>query len=163
LATAGILAAASLSVLGGVERQRLRARCVLEAGLLTASERVTSGARDNGVTTSYEAYHACNAPNERADALHALIGVLAVTLLAGAIAWLQPGWKIRRQRLRALRRDDDPELYGALHDLTRVAGLRRPPTFLLDPLGRGLPRRPDRLRGRPARARRRRRGRGLAG
>jgi Zn-dependent protease with chaperone function len=61
-----------------------------------------------------------------------LSGVAALIVATGALYWAMPGWRIKRQELDYLLADDDPELTARLLELTREAGLPRPPIFLVD-------------------------------
>lgn len=81
-----------------------------------------------------EAFTGCVASVGRITAALTLGGVAALLGVAGAIYWLYPGWKIRREGLEPLEPEDAPELPAYLDDLSREAGLSRAPTFLLNPL-----------------------------
>nr|WP_246496981.1 M48 family metalloprotease [Sphaerisporangium rubeum] len=54
--------------------------------------------------------------------------VFAILLYA-----LHPPWIIRRSRLTPLNQNESPDLIGELNDLSRQAGLSRPPRWLLAP------------------------------
>jgi Zn-dependent protease with chaperone function len=85
-------------------------------------------------TAASEAFTACVASVGRITAALTLGGVAALLGVAGAIYWLYPGWKIRREGLEPLEPEDAPELVAYLDDLSHEAGLSRAPTFLLNPL-----------------------------
>ena len=85
-------------------------------------------------TAASEAFAKCTASVGRITAALTLGGVASLLGVAGAIYWLYPDWKIRRERLAPLEPEDAPELVAYLDDLSREAGLSRAPTFLLNPL-----------------------------
>jgi Zn-dependent protease with chaperone function len=62
------------------------------------------------------------------------IGLLLLAAVTGAIYWCYPIWEVRRLRLTPLDPAEAPELYATLRQLCHVAGLRRPPEFLWNPL-----------------------------
>ena len=85
-------------------------------------------------TAASEAFTRCVASVGRITAALTLGGVAALLGVAGAIYWLYPDWKIRREGLEPLEPGDAPELVAYLDDLSHEAGLSRAPTFLLNPL-----------------------------
>ena len=85
-------------------------------------------------------FRQCLTPANRAWDAWAGCGILIVFALAALLYVLHPwrkinrwqtgGWRISRQRARALATDMDPALAAALAQLSREAGLSRPPVWL---------------------------------
>ena len=61
-------------------------------------------------------------------------GVAVLGVLALALYLAHPAWRRRRGRLVPLTEEDAPELLEELGRLSRMAGLRRPPAFVWNPL-----------------------------
>lgn len=62
-----------------------------------------------------------------------LAGILALLATAALLYYVQPYWRIGRSRLVPLHPVDAADVLAALHGMAARAGLRRPPTFLVDP------------------------------
>ncbi|WP_157740301.1 M48 family metalloprotease [Micromonospora auratinigra] len=75
----------------------------------------------------------CVAPVERPTAAWVLVGLAVLLAVAVVLHLATPGWIRRRGRLVEITADGFPRLHAELVRLTAVAGLGRPPTFLLDP------------------------------
>jgi peptidase M48-like protein len=76
----------------------------------------------------------CVEPFERWQASLICVGVALLFVVALVIYWVFPAAMIRRRRLIALDDAGLPAIAAALIELSRLAGLRRPPIALLDPL-----------------------------
>lgn len=61
-------------------------------------------------------------------------GMLGLLVVAALLYYLQPYWRIARSRLVPLDPLDAAEVLAALNSLATQAGLRRQPTFLVDPV-----------------------------
>ena len=83
-----------------------------------------------------DAFQSCIAPVEQRKAGWILGGVGLVLVSALAFYLAYPYAKIRRGRLRRLTERDAPEVFADLQALSREAGLKRPPTFVWNPLRR---------------------------
>ncbi|HEX6345639.1 M48 family metalloprotease [Umezawaea sp.] len=104
---------------------------------------------DSGVPLTYvppqtlDEGTAMRVPMERAQACMAefmparlawlAAGMLVLLLVVAVVYRLQPWWRIRRNGLVPLDVPDGSPLAAELRSLVEVAGLRRAPTFLLDP------------------------------
>ncbi|MFI5932213.1 M48 family metalloprotease [Actinoplanes sp. NPDC051494] len=77
----------------------------------------------------------CSAGLERDRALVVTGGVVLLILVTAVLGWLRPWLRNRRDRLAALREDDDPELTAALRDLVTLSGLPRGPVFMTGSYG----------------------------
>ncbi|NJP35330.1 M48 family metalloprotease [Micromonospora thermarum] len=75
----------------------------------------------------------CLAPFEQAQAGWVLVGLAVLLAVAAALFLTTPGWIRRRGRLVEVTPGRFPRLHAELVRLTSVAGLARPPSFLLDP------------------------------
>jgi len=75
----------------------------------------------------------CITPTFRQQALFALAGLGLTLIITVLIYWIYPNFVIRRHNLKPLSVADAPDLPEALHQLCREVGLRRTPTFLIDP------------------------------
>ena len=64
-------------------------------------------------------------------------GLLLLAAVTGAIYWYYPVWEVRRLRLTPLDPAEAPELFATLEELCNIAGLRRPPEFLWNPVSSG--------------------------
>lgn len=78
-------------------------------------------------------FNRCMAPLQRAQAASSLRGLTILLVLGAVFYWLFPAWRIRRHHLTRLREDDAPELVADLQALSREAGLKKPPHFLVNP------------------------------
>lgn len=76
----------------------------------------------------------CFAPLARANTLWMVAGLALIVGLTLVMYLLHPRWIRWRRKLVALELDDAAEVMTYLRDLSREAGLRRPPAFLCDPL-----------------------------
>jgi Zn-dependent protease with chaperone function len=76
----------------------------------------------------------CTAPTDRAEAVWLVSGGALIALVSGAIYWLLPAWKLRRDGLVALTAEDDPDMLDYLRSLSGEVGLSTPPQFVWDPL-----------------------------
>ncbi|SCG71970.1 M48 family metalloprotease [Micromonospora coxensis] len=76
---------------------------------------------------------ACMAPIDRPRAAWVLVGLLLLLTVAAALHLATPWWIRRRGRLVEITADGFPRLHAELIRLSTVAGLDRPPAFLLDP------------------------------
>jgi len=83
-----------------------------------------------------DAFQSCIAPVEQRKAGWILGGVGLVLVSALVIYLAYPYAKIRRRHLRPLTERDAPEVVADLQELSREAGLKRPPTFVWNPLRR---------------------------
>ncbi|MEU1746639.1 M48 family metalloprotease [Micromonospora arida] len=75
----------------------------------------------------------CMRPFLREQALWVGAGILGELLVAVLLYLLHPWWLSRRRRMRPIASGADAELLDELADLSRQAGLRRPPTWLVAP------------------------------
>lgn len=75
-------------------------------------------------------YHQCSATFDAHFVLWGVAGLSILLLVAVAIYWLSPQWKIKRESLRQLDLTVSPELEKYLQELCQIAGLREHPTFL---------------------------------
>ncbi|MCG5461967.1 M48 family metalloprotease [Micromonospora sp. MED01] len=75
----------------------------------------------------------CMRPFLREQALWVGAGILGELLVAVLLYLLHPWWLYRRRRMRPIASGADAELLDELADLSRQAGLRRPPTWLVAP------------------------------
>ena len=62
------------------------------------------------------------------------IGLLLLAAVTGAIYWWYPTWEVRRLKLTPLDPSEAPELSATLNELCTIAGLRRSPEFLWNPV-----------------------------
>jgi Zn-dependent protease with chaperone function len=72
----------------------------------------------------------CLAGADRITVTYPLVGIVIVLGLAYALYWATPTWKIRRDGLVPFTDEDDPELIALVAELSRQAGLDRPPIIL---------------------------------
>ncbi|MGJ7907896.1 M48 family metalloprotease [Actinopolyspora sp. H202] len=82
----------------------------------------------------YDGFAGCLAERISDRLLWTGLGLLVMLAVAVLLYRVQPWWRIRRQRLVALRSADGPELAAYLESLVAQAGLPRAPVFLVDPL-----------------------------
>ncbi|WP_036373680.1 M48 family metalloprotease [Micromonospora sp. ATCC 39149] len=75
----------------------------------------------------------CLAPVGQPQAVWVLVGLSVLLALAAVLYLATPWWIRRRGRLVELTADAFPRLHAELGRLSTVAGLDRPPVFLLDP------------------------------
>ncbi|RQX16689.1 hypothetical protein DDE19_14015 [Micromonospora ureilytica] len=75
----------------------------------------------------------CMRPLLREQALWVGAGILAELLVAVLLYLLHPWWLSRRRRMRPIASGADADLLDELTDLSRQAGLRRPPNWLVAP------------------------------
>ncbi|MCG5446201.1 M48 family metalloprotease [Micromonospora sp. NIE79] len=75
----------------------------------------------------------CMRPLLREQALWVGAGILAELLVAVLLYLLHPWWLSRRRRMRPIASGADAELLDELADMSRQAGLRRPPRWLVAP------------------------------
>jgi Zn-dependent protease with chaperone function len=95
---------------------------------------VTQTPQQAAFVAASNAYASCIAPYNQALALWMLGGVALVWALGFAIYWVIPTWKIKRGNLVPLPMEDVPEVGTYLQELSAEAELRKPPTFLWNPL-----------------------------
>ncbi|MGB2570741.1 M48 family metalloprotease [Micromonospora citrea] len=76
---------------------------------------------------------ACMAPFDRPRAAWVLVGLVVLLAVAAVLHLATPWWIRRRGRLVEITADAFPRLHAELTRLSTVAGLDRPPAFLLDP------------------------------
>ncbi|MFC4115149.1 M56 family metallopeptidase [Nonomuraea zeae] len=105
----------------GAREERVYARCW----------EVTPGAGEPDIGAIGRRFAACVAPYEQGKALWVAGGLALLLLVAGLIYWYLPAWRIRRLKLRPLLAADAPAHVRELDDLAAVAGLARPPAYLL--------------------------------
>jgi Zn-dependent protease with chaperone function len=82
------------------------------------------------------AFLQCMAAFRRETAAWTLVGAALMLGVAAAIYWLLPAWKLWRAHLVPFSPEDAPEIVTYLADLSREAGLARPPTFVCNSLNR---------------------------
>lgn len=77
---------------------------------------------------------ACWQPYEARQATWMALGTLSVVAAGVLLYWLAPVWKIRRDKLTPITREDDAALFDYLQQLSREADLTRAPAFVWNPL-----------------------------
>ncbi|MEV4478470.1 M48 family metalloprotease [Micromonospora coxensis] len=75
----------------------------------------------------------CLGPVDQPQAVWVLLGLVVLLAVATALHLATPWWIRRRGRLVEITADAFPRLHAELARLSTVAGLDRPPAFLLDP------------------------------
>jgi Zn-dependent protease with chaperone function len=81
---------------------------------------------------------ACFKPNQQAGGVMAIEGVLVMGAFAIGLYWVMPAWKLRRDRLAPLSREDVPEVVDELAALSAEAGLQQTPVFVWSPLNMSI-------------------------
>jgi Zn-dependent protease with chaperone function len=98
----------------------------------------SQGLAADRISAYSQALNECERPIRQAIALWIVGGLIILLLVALAMFWAFPAWTIRRNRLIPLDPEDGPELSAELASLCREAGLPTMPTFLAEPLNRGV-------------------------
>jgi Zn-dependent protease with chaperone function len=109
---------------------------VLSAGLLVfqSLSNAASRAMFHAFALNCGFTKACWQPYEIRQAAWMALGTLGVMAAGVLLYWLVPAWKIRRDRLAPITREDDAALFDYLQQLAREAGLTRTPIFVWNPL-----------------------------
>jgi Zn-dependent protease with chaperone function len=76
----------------------------------------------------------CISAFERTQAAWLIAGLALLLAVAAALYLMAPWWIRRRRRLVPVTAAEFPQLTAALVELSKVAGLRRVPDFVLDPV-----------------------------
>jgi Zn-dependent protease with chaperone function len=103
------------------------ARCLAETPAIPETLSLSALTEMGGLSQCFAAAH-------RTIAGWVIAGLGIETALTLVLYGFYPAWKIRKDKLEPLVLEDAPEIGEALAGLCQVAGLKKPPNFLWNPL-----------------------------